>query len=70
MVYLSPNEGPITMLNNRPRGKRIIFTTADEEQLAAWKRGEIELWRLDMWENGEWVTKSMHTRRDVEREAA
>ncbi|MGP2492277.1 hypothetical protein ACTDI4_11700 [Mesorhizobium sp. PUT5] len=49
-------------------GKRAIFNEADEEQLAAWKRGEIELWRMDIMVDGEWVTRSMYTRRDVDRE--
>lgn len=51
----------------RPKGKRIIFNTATEDQLAAWKRGEIGLWRMDLMVDGEWVTKSMYSRTEVER---
>jgi hypothetical protein len=56
------------MLNEttQPKGKRIIFRAATDEQLEAWKRGEIELWRMDLMENGEWVTRSMYSRTEIE----
>ncbi|MFU0504089.1 hypothetical protein [Pseudaminobacter sp. NGMCC 1.201702] len=48
-----------------PRPKRIRFERATEAQLLEWAEGNLELWRFDIMEDGEWKTEAMCVRVEV-----
>jgi hypothetical protein len=56
------------MLNETdcPKGKRIKFERATDQQLLEWAEGKLELWRFDlMGEDGEWKPQAMCVRTEV-----